>query len=57
MSKANKAEVSSSVKTEVATPEVAPQVPVQETPKKIEKPTPGQPKRYVTDTGLTIEDY
>ena len=56
MAKANKAEVSRSV-NEAATPEVAPQVPVQETPKKIEKPTPGQPKRYVTDTGLTIEDY
>lgn len=57
MAKANKAEVSRSVKNEVATPEVAPQIPDQEAKKNIEKPTPGQPKRYVSDSGLTIEDY
>lgn len=50
-------ESSRSVTKEVATPEVAPQVPDQE---HLETPKPkpeGGPKRYQSPSGLTIEDF
>ena len=59
MDKHNKAPRSRSVKKEAATPEVAPQVTVQETKKYPDKPSPdARPKKvYQTETGLTIEEY
>lgn len=59
MAKAPKAEVSSTVKTEEATPEVASSVPVQEKPKASDKPNPNaKPKNvYVSPSGFTIEEY
>ncbi len=58
MARAKKAEASPVVMDEVATPVVAPQITKEKTEQTIEKPTPShRPKRYVTDTGLTIEDY
>ena len=50
-------ELSPTVNSEEATPEVAPQVPVRET-KESPKPKTGKgPKVYTTPTGFTIEDY
>lgn len=56
MAKAPKAEVSK-VKEEAATPEVAP--PVPSNPKASDKPNPNaKPKKvYVSESGLTIEEY
>ena len=58
MEQPKKAKVSRPVKKEAATPEVAPQLPVQEK-KATDKPNPdARPKRvYVTESGLTIEEY
>jgi hypothetical protein len=50
-------ELSSTVNSEVATPEVAPQVPVQEI-QKPPKPNTGKgPKVYKSPSGFTIEDF
>jgi hypothetical protein len=59
MDKPKKARSSRPVKAEVATPEVAPQLPAQETKKYPDKPTPdARPKKvYKTESGLTIEEY
>lgn len=58
MPRAKRAEDSSKVKTEVATPEVAPQLPEKE-PDAPPKPQPeGGPKRYKSPTtGFTIETF
>ena len=50
-------ELSPTVKDEVATPEVAPQIPVQEK-QETPKPTTGKgPKVSTSPNGFTIEDY
>lgn len=59
MAKAPKAEVSQTVRTEETTPAVVPSVPPKEKPKASDKPSPdAKPKKvYVTESGLTIEEY
>jgi hypothetical protein len=58
MEQPKKAKVSRSVKKEAATTEVAPLIPVRER-KAADKPNPdARPvKVYVTESGLTIEEY
>jgi hypothetical protein len=57
MEQPKKANRSRPVKKEVATPEVAPQSPVQEQQKYPDKPSPKARKVYTTESGLTIEEF
>lgn len=58
MPRVKKAEDSRTVTEEVATPEVAPQVPDQETKASPQPKPEGGPKRHKSPTtGFIIEDY
>lgn len=58
MPRIKKAEDSRTVTNEVATPEVAPQIPDQELSEPPQPKPEGGPKRYKSPTtGFTIEDF